>query len=102
MNDKVSEIIAESLRKESEARRSFKAKGRIVRHFKGDLYLVLDFAQNTETGEIMVIYKALYENCKVYARPYNMFNEEVPKEKENPTGQKYRFELYEIKSVKEE
>jgi hypothetical protein len=100
--DKFDDIIAENLRKESEAIRSFKFKGRIVRHFKGDLYLVLDFAQHTETREVMVIYKALYDGCTVYARPYNMFNEKVPEGKKNPTGQKYRMELYEIESVVEE
>lgn len=101
--DKVNELrnqIQNYIKENGKEIRSFALQGRIVRHFKGDLYLVLDFAENTETGEAMVVYKALYGECKVYARPYNMFNEEVPEEKENPTGQKYRFELYEIESVK--
>ena len=28
------------------------------RHFKGNLYSVLDFAEHTETGEMMVVYQA--------------------------------------------
>ncbi|WP_027624070.1 DUF1653 domain-containing protein [Clostridium lundense] len=75
-------------------------KGKIFRHFKGDLYLLMDIAIHSETREKLVIYKALYGSCGVFARPYNMFNEEVPKEKENPTGQKYRFEYIEVDSVK--
>jgi hypothetical protein len=75
-------------------------KGKVVRHFKGDLYLIIDVAQHTETNEPMVIYRALYEDCKLYARPYQMFIEEVDKNKPNPTGQKYRFEIQNIKSVK--
>jgi len=73
-------------------------KGFIFRHFKGNLYLLVDFAKHTETGEQMVIYKALYGDCGLYVRPYSMFVEEVPAEKENPTGQKYRFELHFVES----
>ena len=29
-------------------------KGKIFRHFKGDLYLLIDIAENTETREKMV------------------------------------------------
>jgi len=53
-------------------------KGKIFRHFKGDLYLLEDFVINSETQEKMV--------------PYKMFIEEVPKNKVNPTGQRYRFQ----------
>ena len=67
--------------------------GRTVRHFKGNEYLVLCTALNTESDEIMVIYKALYGENITYARPLKMFMEEVPSNKENPTGQKYRFQL---------
>lgn len=76
------------------------SKGKIFRHFKGDLYLVEDFVTHSETQEKLVLYRALYGSCGLYVRPYNMFLEEVPCEKENPTGQKYRFEEYEVKSVK--
>ena len=48
----------------------------------------------------MVLYRALYGSCGLFVRPYDMFLEEVPAEKENPTGQKYRFEEYVVKSVK--
>lgn len=77
-------------------------KGKLFRHFKGDLYLLLDFAKHSETEEILIIYKALYGECTLSARPYEMFNEEVPRNKINPTGQKYRFEYVEVDSVKGE
>lgn len=32
-------------------------KGKIFKHFKGDLYLVLDIAEHSETREKLVIYK---------------------------------------------
>lgn len=41
----------------------------------------------------MVVYHTLYGDRQMYVRPLNIFLEEVPKEKENPTGQKYRFEF---------
>lgn len=72
--------------------RSLKIKG-VYKHYKGDLYIVEDIAYNSETLEKMVLYRALYEDGKLWARPYDMFLEEV-----NKNGQKYRFELQRIKS----
>lgn len=75
-------------------------KGKIFRHFKGDHYLLVDFVQHSETNERLVLYKALYGDCGLFVRPYDMFVEEVPSGKVNPTGQKYRFECVEVTSCK--
>ena len=69
-----------------------KVKG-IYKHFKGDLYLVEDIAYSSETEEKLVIYRALYGDNLLWVRPLNMFVEEV-----NKNGQKYRFELQNIKT----
>ena len=79
----------------------YESRGKITKHFKGDLYLIVDIAINTETGEEMVIYKALYGDCKVYARPFDMFVEECTDEQFKQYGQKYRFKKFEIESVKD-
>lgn len=75
--------------------RDLQIKG-IYKHYKGDLYLVEDVAYHSETGEKLVVYRALYGDNTLWVRPYEMFLEEV-----NKNGQKYRFELQNIKSVKE-
>ena len=68
----------------------------VYRHFKGDYYIVEDVALHSETEEKMVIYRALYGDNQLWVRPYSMFVEEI-----SGKSQKHRFELQDIKSVKD-
>lgn len=68
--------------------------GRVYKHYKGDYYIVENIATHSETGEKLVIYRALYGDGKVYARPYDMFVEKI-----NKGNQEYRFQLQEIESA---
>lgn len=79
--------------------RELKIKG-IYKHFKGDYYLVEDIAIHSENKEKYVVYRALYDDTKLYIRSYDMFLSEVDHEKYPNVTQKYRFELQDIKSVK--
>jgi len=49
----------------------------IYRHYKGQLYEVLDVAKHSETREDMVIYRALYGDFGLWVRPLKMFTENV-------------------------
>ena len=50
------------------------------RHFKGGEYEVIDIAYHSETGEEMVVYKALYGDGKTWVRPASMWNETVERD----------------------
>ena len=51
-------------------------KGKIYRHYKGNLYKIIEFAKNSETLEDMIVYRS-EKTGEVWVRPYNMWNEVI-------------------------
>ncbi len=49
----------------------------IYEHYKGKKYQLIGIADHSETLEKMVIYKALYDEEKLWVRPASMWNEIV-------------------------
>lgn len=79
--------------------------GTVVQHFKRKmlteaeradstqyLYEILGVAHHTETGEKLAVYRALYGEGKICARPLDMFLSETDHEKYPQAKQKFRFE----------
>lgn len=64
----------------------------IYRHYKGNLYEVLDLARHSETEEILVVYRALYGSYGLWVRPLAMFTENVSTEQ----GECPRFALEQV------
>lgn len=83
--------------------------GSTVRHFKRleltaeqlerepnmYLYEIMGTAEHTESGETLMVYRPLYGEKKLYARPLAMFLSEVDREKYPNVKQNYRFERLE-------
>lgn len=69
----------------------------VYQHFKGNKYIVEDVAIDSETGEYLVLYRALYGEGHLFARPLKMFLSPIDKEKYPNSEQKWRFELVEEK-----
>ena len=67
----------------------------VYRHFKGNKYIVEDVAIDSETDEYLVLYRALYGEGLLYARPLKMFLSPVDREKYPDVKQEWRFELIE-------
>lgn len=62
--------------------------GGIYRHFKGNMYQVIAVARHSETLELLVVYRALYGDGDVWARPLSEFTDTVTRDGKA----QYRFE----------
>ncbi len=71
----------------------------VVKHFKGNQYIVLGVAKHTELNTDLVIYRSLDGERKLYARPLDMFMSDVDKDKYPDVQQKERFKY--VGSVKD-
>jgi len=50
----------------------------IYKHYKGELYAVIDVAKHTETNEELVVYRQLHGDIgRIWVRPKLMFLEEL-------------------------
>ena len=47
------------------------------RHYKGNLYELIDVVNHSETLEKMVLYRALYGKQELWVRPIKMWDEDV-------------------------
>lgn len=59
------------------------------RHFKGKEYEVLGVARHSETEEELVVYRALYGDFGLWARPVSMWNETV--ERDGKTFRRFTY-----------
>ena len=59
------------------------------RHFKGNLYEVIDVVHHSETREPLVLYRALYGEHGLWVRPLPMFMETI--ERDGQEVQRFQF-----------
>jgi len=49
----------------------------IYEHYKGNRYEVIDTLRDSESEELMVLYRAMYGDEGLWVRPYTMFFQEL-------------------------
>ena len=99
-NHEQNDKIATAANTKSDAPRDIQLH-RVYKHFKGDYYLVEDVAKDCETEEPMVVYRKLYGDGSLWIRPLANFLSEVDHDKYPEVTQRFRFELQDIKSVRD-
>jgi len=50
--------------------------GHIYKHYKGNIYKIINFAKHSETCEDMIVYQSL-KTGDIWVRPKNMWNETI-------------------------
>jgi len=60
----------------------------IYKHFRGNLYRVLDIARHSETEEEHVVYRAMKDDS-LWIRPLSMFDEVI--ERDGKTVKRFEF-----------
>ena len=73
----------------------------VYRYFKGNLYQIRCLAKDSETGEMMVVYQAMYGDFQIYVSPLSSFMEEIDRQKYPNADGYYRFELLSAQDVKQ-
>ncbi|NLG03982.1 MAG: DUF1653 domain-containing protein [Clostridia bacterium] len=74
----------------------------IYQHFKGEYYQVRAVAEHEETGELFVVYTALYGDNKTYTRTLSNFMSEVDRNKYPDEKHRYRFTKVDFQGTREE
>ena len=54
--------------------------GKYFRHFKGNVYRIESFAKDSETQELFVVYKAMYDQGQTWIRPVQNFKEIIERD----------------------
>ena len=61
----------------------------VYKHFKGNLYEVIDIARHSETEEEHVVYRTRYGDHSLWVRPLSMFDEVI--ERDDKTIKRFAF-----------
>ncbi len=63
----------------------------VYEHYRGNRYLVVDLATSTETGERIVVYRALYADGGLYVQSAKRFVDRIEKPEYGYVGPRMRL-----------
>lgn len=68
-------------------------KNTVFKHYKGNLYLIIDVGYDSENKNKIVVYRGLHGTNKIFTKPLETFCEKVNKDKYPFCTQEYKFEF---------
>lgn len=71
-------------------------KGKLVKSFEGKIYIILDIVESADTGNGMVLYKAMYGDYTKYVSQIDLFLSEIAYQGTEEIEQDYRFKFIEL------
>jgi hypothetical protein len=75
--DTLSRIVKSHALKDKLDGKTMPQRGQIWRHYKGTFYEIVEVAEHSESNDVLVLYREMQGNKKIWARPLSMWHDDI-------------------------